>query len=778
MEKLGSTVRFGVFDADFRTQELRKQGVRVKLPQQSFQILQMLLEQPGELVTRDQLRQALWPGDTFVDFDHGVNNSIKRIRDALGDSAESPRYIETLPRLGYRFVAPVETQNLADLDSARVTVSAKAGAAKASGPRWKLILPAAVAVLALSVTGYFYFHRPPKLTDKDTIVLAEFTNTTGDTVFDGTLRQGLSVQLDQSPFLSLVSEKKVQQNLQMMGQKPDAKLTPEIARELCQRTASAAVLDGSIAQIGTQYLLTLKAVNCSSGELLASTEAQASDKNHVLDALGKTASEIRNKLGESLSTVQRFDTPLEQATTPSLEALQAYSLGTDKGLEGGTVAGLPFFKRAIELDPNFAMAYVGLGYVYSGLGEPSLAVENFKKAYDFRGRVSEREKLVIESAYYWIAIGDLEKARQRDEVWEQTYPRDAWSPNDLSIIYHQKGEHAKALAEAQEAARRDPTSGRFYATLAYAYLNLNRLDEAQATAEEGQAKKLDSPYLRFALYHVAFLQNNAAGMAKQVAWSVGKPGVEDVLLLFEADTAAYAGRLGKAREHSGRAVASAERAEEKETAGGYQAEAALREAFFGNAADARLQAAAALALSTGKDLQYEAALALAFAGDAGRAQALADDLGKRFPEATIVQFNYLPTLHAQLALSRTDASKAIEALQAAAPYELESYGKGIEGAAGAAVALCPVFVRGEAYLAAHQGSEAAAEFQKILDHRGIVLNEPIGALAHLQIGRAYAMQGDTAKAKAAYQDFLTLWKDADPEIPILKEAQAEYAKLQ
>src|SRR5713101_968039 len=349
MEKLGSTVRFGVFDADFRTQELRKQGVRVKLPQQSFQILQMLLEQPGELVTRDQLRQALWPGDTFVDFDHGVNNSIKRIRDALGDSAESPRYIETLPRLGYRFVAPVETQNLADLDSARVTVSAKAGAAKASGPRWKLILPAAVAVLALSVTGYFYFHRPPKLTDKDTIVLAEFTNTTGDTVFDGTLRQGLSVQLDQSPFLSLVSEKKVQQNLQMMGQKPDAKLTPEIARELCQRTASAAVLEGSIAQIGTQYLLTLKAVNCSNGESLASAEAQASDKNHVLDALGKVASEIRSKLGESLASVQKYDAPAENVTTASLEALRAYSLGYQAMIvKSDPPAAVSLFQRAIS----------------------------------------------------------------------------------------------------------------------------------------------------------------------------------------------------------------------------------------------------------------------------------------------------------------------------------------------------------------------------------------------------------------------------------------------
>src|SRR6516164_5591288 len=361
-------------------------------------------------------------------------------------------------------------------------------------PSWKISIPT-VAITASLIAGavYWHSHRTAKLTDKDTIVLSDFRNSTGDTVFDGTLRQGLSVQLEQSPFLRIISDQEIQRTLLMMSQKPDVKITPEIARELCQRTGSAAVLDGSIAQIGTQYLLTLKAVNCSSGESLVSTEAQASDKSHVLDSLGKAASEIRNKLGESHSTGQKFDAPLEQVTTPSLEALQAYSLGMKKDLEGEPAAGLPLFHRAIQLDPNFALVYVGLGFDYASIGELTLAAENFKKAYDLRSRVSELERLDIESAYYWLAVGDLDKARQSNEVFKQTYLRNAWPPNDLSYIYAQIGEYQKALAEVQEARRRDPTGGRFYATLVNAYLKLNRFDEAQTTAEEAQKKNLDSP---------------------------------------------------------------------------------------------------------------------------------------------------------------------------------------------------------------------------------------------------------------------------------------------
>jgi eukaryotic-like serine/threonine-protein kinase len=634
---------------------------------------------------------------------------------------------------------------------------------------WAAVAGAAMLLILLAVAGWLFLSRNKAhaLTDKDTIVLADFTNSTGDPVFDGTLRQGLSVQLEQSPFLSLVSDQQIQQALRMMDQKPDAKLTPEIARELCQRTASTAVLDGSIAQIGTQYLLTLQAANCSSGELLASTEAQAESKSQVLSALGKAASEIRNKLGESLNAVQKFDTPLERATTPSLEALQAYSLGRKAMAGSEWAAAVPFFQRAIRLDPDFAMAYARLGTSFSNLGETKLGAENSRKAYELREGVSDGEKFYIESHYYQFGTGNLESARQSLQLWVETYPRD-WLPRPpLYSIYGSLGQYDKSLAEAREAVRLNPGSAMNSADLVGAYLSFNQIDEARATAEAAQAKNLDSSQLRYFLYQLAFLQNDTAGMAQQVAWAVGKPGVEDVLLSFEADTAAYFGKLREARIISRRAVASAVRAEEKEVAAAYETDAALREAMFGNAAEARQRVTAALGLSNGPGAQFAAALALALTGDSTHAQTLAEDLDKRFPENTVVRFNYLPAIRAQLAMNHGDNLKALNELQAALPYEL-----------GASGGLLVVYVRGAAYLAARQGGEASAEFQKILDHRALVLNEAIGALAHLGIARAYVLQGDTAKARAAYQDFLTLWKDADPDVPVLIAAKSAYAKLQ
>ena len=631
--------------------------------------------------------------------------------------------------------------------------------------RWRAVTGATLLVIGLAIGGWLFFSRKAHaLTDKDTIVLADFDNTTGDPVFDGTLRQGLSVQLEQSPFLSIISDQQIQQTLGLMGKPADAKLTPAIARELCQRTGSAAVLIGSIAQIGAQYLLTVKAVNCVSGESLASAEAQASDKTQVLNALGTVASVLRRKLGESVNTVRKFDTPLERATTPSLEALQSFSLGWKTLVgKGDSASAVPLFQRAITLDPNFAMAYAALGVAYSNLGERSLASENLRQAFELREHVSVREKMFIEASYYDMVTGDLEKELRSSEVWAQTYPRDENPPIFLGAICSNLGQHEKSLAEFREVIQFDPDSSMNYNNLVVSYLHLNRLEEARATAEEANAKKLD---VSTGLYMLGFLQNDAAAMKQQVDFNAGKPGVEDVFLGVEASTAAYSGQLGKAREFDRRATASAERADEKETAASYEANAAVREALFGNASEARQRAASALGLSMGRDVQYGVALAHALIEDSDRAQALADDLDKRFPDDTVVRFNYLPALRGQIALNRNDVSKSFEFLQAATPYELGGY-----------AGLYPAYVRGEAYLAANRGSEAAAEFQKILDHRGIVENDPIGALAHLQIGRAYAMQGDTAKAKAAYQDFLTLWKDADPDITILIAAKAEYAKL-
>ena len=795
--------RFGPFEVDTEARELSKHGTRVKLQGQPFVILEVLLTRAGRVVTRDEIRETLWPANTFVDFEHGLNTSVKKLRQVLCDSADAPSYIETVRGLGYRFIAPVEVAaekpqsptngnkthpptpepETGPVDPAPSGVDVMTAGSEAvtvpAVPRanlWKTTIPALVIVL-LAAAGLLYWYRAHRrsmsLTEKDTVVLADFANTTGDAVFDGTLRQGLSSQLEQSPFLNLLSDERIAQTLSLMAQPKDARLTHELAREVCQRTASAAALDGSIAQIGTQYLLTLKAVNCSSGELLASTEAQASDKNHVLDALGKLASDIRNKLGESLGSLQKYDAPAENVTTPSLEALKAYSLGFQETvIKSDFAASIPLFQRAISLDPNFAMAYARLGTSYFNLSEADRAAENARKAYELRERVSERERFYIDSHYQNFDTGNLEAARKTVELWAQTYPRDDVPPVNLSVIYISLGSYDKALAACQDALKLNPGSGLAYGNLLSAYLYLNRLDEAKTIAQQAQAHNLDSPQLHLYLYLVNFLQHDAAGMEREAAGLMGKAGIEDQVLYFESDTAAYGGQFAKARELTRRAAESAERADEKETAADYDAEAAVREALVGNTTLARQQAQAALALSKGRDVEAMSATALGLAGDSAQAMRLADDLGKRFPEDTIVQVNYVPMIHAAAALRGNDPGKAIGALAATAPYELGGTAQTLN------FFLYPIYVRGEAYLAMRQGTAAAPEFRKIIDHPGLIVNEPIGALARLQLGRAYALSGDTAKAKSAYQDFLALWKDADPDIPILKEAKAEYAKLQ
>jgi len=641
-----------------------------------------------------------------------------------------------------------------------------------TGLPWGKIVLAALVLAALIAGGLYWRSRQSgKLGEKDTIVLSDFTNTTGDAVFDGTLRQGLAVQLEQSPYLSLISDERVQQTLKMMGQTPDARLSPETSREICQRTSSAATLTGSIAQIGSQYSIILKAVNCANGETLASAEAEASDKNHVLDALGKAASQMRGKLGESLSTVQKFERPLREATTSSLEALQAYSRGRQMIGANDFAGSIPVFQRAIQLDPNFAMAYAMLGTSYANIAEPGLSAQAARKAYELRDRVSEVEKFYIESHYYEMATGDLDKARQTFKLLAQNYPREETAPTNLGVIDVVLGDYDDALKQAQDAFKLNP-SGLNYSNLISSFITLNRIEEAKALSQDAQAKKLDSGYLRITMYQIAFLQNDKTAMAQQVAWSVGKTGVEDVFLGMEADTAAYGGQLRKARDFTRQAAASAERADEKETAASYLAEAALREAFVGNSNLAQQGAGAALRLTNSRDVQFLAATAYAAGGDASKAQTLVDDFKKRFPEDTVAQFNQIPTIEGQIALAHRDSSKALELLQSSSRYEL-----GQIGAAGATPTLYPAWVRAEAYRMAGQGAEAAREYQKILDHRGAVTNEIIGALAHLGIARAYALQGDTAKARVAYQDFFALWKDADPDVPILVAAKSEYAKL-
>jgi serine/threonine protein kinase/tetratricopeptide (TPR) repeat protein len=645
---------------------------------------------------------------------------------------------------------------------------------KTSRLRWAVMTGAAVVVIGLAVGGWLYFaRRAHALTEKDTIVLADFTNTTGDEVFDDTLKQALAVDLGQSPFLNILSEEKIRETLREMTRSPSDRLTRDLAREVCQRTGSKAYLAGSIAALGSQYVIGLEALNCASGDVLAREQVTAAGKEQVLPTLGQAASKLRNEAGESLSSVQKFDVPLEQATTNSLEALKAHTLGLKTAREKGDLEAIPFDKRAIELDPNFALAYDNLGIDYYNLNQPSLAADNLKKAFDLRDRVTEREKFHITALYYTLATGELEKANQAYELWRQVYPRDDAPPGNLGTDYAILGQYDKAATETRESIRLEPNTVAGYANLGAIYLALNRFDEARTTTEEALGRKLDAIPLHVNLYALAFFQGNVAAMKQQEDWAIGKPGAEDVMLSLESDTEAWSGRLGKARELSRRAVESARRSDEKEPAALWQANAAIREALFGNADVARQNAAASVALAPGShDAEAQAALAYALAGDAAHAQSLADDLGKRFPQDTVVQSVWLPTIHAQIETGRKNAARSIELLQTATPYEL-----GILTGSAASSCLYPVYVRAEAYLTVHQGSEAAVEFQKILDHRGVVGNEPIGALAHLGLARAYDMQGDTVKARAAYQDFLALWKDADPDIPILIAAKAEYAKL-
>jgi serine/threonine protein kinase/Tfp pilus assembly protein PilF len=640
--------------------------------------------------------------------------------------------------------------------------------------RWKILVPVGIVVVAGLIAGGLYFRSRSThtLTEKDTVVLADFANTTGDTVFDDTLKQGLSVSLSQSPYLNLLPEQKVNETLKLMGRTVGDRLTPEVAREICVRTSNKAMLAGSISSLGSQYVIGLKAINCNSGEAIAQEQVQAVAKEEVLKALDKVSSSLRAKLGESLSSVQKYDAPLEQATTPSLEALQAYTQGL-KMFEKGDTAAVPLFKRAIELDPNFALVYSMLGASYQSLGEDGLASENYRRAYELRERAGQREKYLVASLYYGGVTGELEKANLSYEQWVQGYPRDFVPHAALAMDYMAVGQYEKALSEINDCTCLNPNA-LFYGVLVGTYAALNRLDEAKAAYRQALSHHIEHPYLHANRYGVAFLEGDEAEMQRQLEKANGNPGAEDLLLSIDSDTKAYTGHLQKAREISQQAADAATRNDQKAAAALRILAAAQRETEVGNAARARDQSTSALALASTRDLQILAALVLARAGDTARAQVMAEELSKRSPLNSMLNDYWLPTIRAAIELNRKHPDKALDLLRAASAWEL-----GVPNPQPqVAGTLYPVYVRGEAYLEAGKGQQAAVEFQKIIDHRSIVQNFILGALSHLQLGRALALQGDTTKARTAYQDFFTLWKDADPNIPILKEAKAEYAKLQ
>ena len=637
---------------------------------------------------------------------------------------------------------------------------------------WKVAVAVAFMILLGAGGLYHRWHQSKLLTDKDTIVLADFTNTTGDPVFDGTLRQGLASQLEQTPFLSLISDSSIAHNLTLMSKPRDARLTPELAREVGQRLGAAATVEGSIAALGTEYVVSLRAVNCQDGNLLAQEQETATGKEHVLNALGQAATKMRKALGESLASVQKYDALPEDITTSSLEALQAYAMGNKAtDVENDYLAAIPFFQRAVSLDPNFAMAYLLLGESYQPQGELALAAENTRKAYDLRERTSDHEKLSIAVFYEIVVTGNLEAARRTGELLAHTYPRDESVQVYLWYISLICGDYVRADAAAKRAFEINPDSSNNYVSLMYCDQYLGRLDQAKAAAEQSRAKKLNSPWYPLILYVVDFLQNNPAGMAEQAAATQGIPGVEDQMFFVESETAADHGQFVQARELTRRAADSARRAQENETAAEYEGHNSVREALVGLADVASKDAHSALSSIKGKHGEGFAAIAFALAGDIADANRAIEDLTNRFPQNTVVQTRYLPMARSALALNSGNAQAALDALTAAAPYELGHTNEDFT------FALYPIYFRGQAHLAAKNGAAAAEEFQKILDHASIVGNEPIAALAHLGLARADSLSGNTAKAKTEYQDFFSLWKDADPDIPLLVQAKAEYTKL-
>ena len=631
-------------------------------------------------------------------------------------------------------------------------------------PRHALRIGVAVVVLAALAGSLFYFLRQkPALTDKDTILLADFTNTTGDSVFDGTLKQALAVHLGQSPFLNLFADERVRETLRLMNRSPDERVTPTVGREICQRQGLKALLTGSIASLGRNYVINLEAVNGQTGDVLAREQGEAEGKEQVLRTLGEAATRLREKLGESLNSIQKFDAPLDQATTSSLEALKAYSLGAEQNSKGKFLEAIPFLKHAIEIDPNFAGAYSLLATVYDNRGQFELAAEAVQKAFELRERVSEREKLYITSNYYWVTTREINKSIEVLEVWKQTYPRDSWARNPLGNRYRTIGQDEKAVEEFLEAIRLNPNYGPPYRNLAFAFMRLNRFEEAKSIGEQAIAQKLDSVDLHGRLYNIAFVRGDTAAMQQHVDWASALPG-EYAHLNWQAGAAAFAGQWQKAREFFNRAAELTQQLNLREEAGEIVSLNAEWSAVLGHCRQGRADLARAASLPRTPLSFLRVGIALALCGAAAQAQALNDEAVKRYPKDTIVNEVYLPLIRAALEIQRGNRTQAIQMLQTASRYESVSY-------------FYQNYLRGQAFLGERNGGAAASEFQTILDHRGWAPTSPLYPLAHLGLARAALLQGDTAKAKQMYDEFFKLWKVADADLPVLIEAKQEYAKL-
>ncbi len=751
----------------------------IPLTPKCFDILLALLEHRDEVLVKEELMELVWP-DTAVE-EGNLNRHVSTIRKALGESPNDHRFIVTVPGRGYRFVAEVrevleENSTITRHESRGGTegveigpdVPGKKAVVHPISVNAPLIVRPALGVpqsflrkylvwagagvlaclLGLLLTYRFVLRPKRILGANDRVLIADFSNATGDVVFDDTLKQAVSVDLSQSPYLNILSDTKVSATLKLMTKPPDTRVTGDVARDLCQRAGCKAYITGSIARLDTQYVIGLNAVDCESGDSIARQQVKAQSKDRVLNALDEAASTLRRKLGESLNTVRAYDTPLMDATTPSLDALKAYTVGLQKD-KSNDAAAVPFFRRAIELDPEFASAYSGLAACYFNLGESGLARENFTKAFELRNHVSEREKLLITARYYDHVTGELPKAIEAYQLWTQAYPRDAVARGNLGTLYAASGQFEKSIPETQEALRLEPDSGTNYSNLLLTQAALDHFDDARATFNQEMAKKIEDPILRVNWFGVAFVLGEVAEMDKQMAWSAAKPQAEDNFLAAKSDAESYYGHAQ------------------------WKMDGAIHEAEFGNPQAAREETAAARALTSSHDTEILAALVFARTGDITNAEKLAKDLEKQYPLDTLVNNYWLPVIRASEEIARNNPTRAIQLLQPSAPYELASpvAWSGLGGP------MYPAYLRGAAFLQLRQGNDAAPEYQKIIDHRGFMLACPLGALAQLGMARAFRLQGDQAKARSSYQKFLVLWKDADPDIPILTAAKSEYAKL-
>jgi serine/threonine protein kinase/tetratricopeptide (TPR) repeat protein len=694
---------------------------------------------------------------------------LKRLKRETDSSRSSVAVVEDTPQA--ISAGPSSSSAVARASSGRMAAAPSAPqvqvAPALNANYWRMVIPAVIVLAALLGAGlYWRSRRTAALTEKDTVVVADFVNTTGDPVFDGTLKQALAVDLEQSPFLRVIPQARVQEALGFMGRSANERLTPDLARDLCQRVGSKAMLAGSVANLGNQYVVTLNAVNCATGDSLAKDQAQASSKEQVLAALGTAVSSMRGKLGESLASVQRFDVPIQQVTTSSLEALKADTLGDAEFDQGRERESLPFYRRAVELDPNFAMVYARMGVVYLTLGEFEQAKRETRKAYELRDRVSEREKLYITHHYYETVTGELDKSIETLQLYQRTYPRDSIPSNNLAVAYESIGKFEKALEEARQTVQTDPNSTSGYANLAFAYIGLNRFDEARQTAEQAMPRFPNSPNFHFPLLTLAMMEGKSADVQRELEWIKGKPP-EHTFTSLQARAAAMQGKLRLAQDLVQRAVESEKNQNLKEVAATELGGQAVIEADLDACPQAQARANNVVAGGLGRVSMAQAAFAFATCGDTRHADSLAADLARQYPLETYAQKIDLPQLQARRELQRGNGTKAIEALKPAEDYEFGFIAVGV-----------PAYLRGLAYLEAKDGKEAAAEFQKVLDHKGAVGVSPYFSLAHLGLARAYALQGDASKARTSYQDFFALWKEADPDIPILKQARAEYAKLQ